>query len=112
VLRFYVYVKKLVYSFHGISHLSQERARVRTGNDDFDLGKADVVLTAIKNGADGFMFSVSDLTLSILKRIREQGEIEQVELYAIVPYACEYVRTATQVGTPGLAKMPAQRWVA
>jgi hypothetical protein len=95
--------------FHGISHLSQERARVRTGNDDSASGKADVVLTAIKNGADGFMFSVSDITLSILRSIREQNEIEQVELYAIVPYAYEYVRIATQVGTPGLAKKVAKQ---
>jgi hypothetical protein len=95
--------------FHGISHLSQERARARTGNADSTTEKADVVLTAIKNGADGFMFSVSDITLSILKTIREQNEIEQVELYAIVPYAYEYVRIATQTGTPALAKKVAKQ---
>jgi hypothetical protein len=95
--------------FHGISHLSQERARARTGNVDSASGKADVVLTAIKSGADGFMFSVSDLTLSILGNIREQNEIEQVELYAIVPYAYEYVRIATQIGTPALAKKVAKQ---
>ena len=97
--------------FHGISHLSQERARTRAGNAGSVTGKADVVLTAIKNGADGFMFSVSDLTLSILKNIREQNEIEQVELYAIVPYAYEYVRIATQTGTPALAKKVAKQMV-
>lgn len=90
--------------FHGISHLSQERARSRTETVDSATEKAEIVLTAIKNGADGFMFSVSDVTLSILKNIREQNEIEQVELYAIVPYAYEYVRIATQTGTPALAK--------
>jgi hypothetical protein len=95
--------------FHGISHLSQERARARIGNVDSVSGKADVVLTAIKNGADGFMFSVSDITLSILKDIQEQNEIEQVELYAIVPYAYEYVRIATQIGTPALAKKIAKQ---
>jgi hypothetical protein len=95
--------------FHGISHLSQERARNRTGNADSASERADIVLTAIKNGADGFMFSVSDTTLSILKNIREHKAIEQVELYAIVPYAFEYVRIATQTGTPALAKKVAKQ---
>ncbi len=97
--------------FHGISHLSQERARDRTGNTDSAQDKANVVLTAIKNGADGFMFSVSDLTLSILRNIREQNGIGKLELYAIVPYAYEYVRIATQTGTPGLAKKVAKQIV-
>src|SRR4030067_1345677 len=95
--------------FHGISHLSQERARNRTGNDDCAAGKADIVLTAINSGADGFMFSVSDVTLSILESIREKDAIDQVELYAIVPYAYEYVRIPTQTGTPALAKRVAKQ---
>ena len=97
--------------FHGISHLSQERARSRTGDADSATRHADIVLTAVKNGADGFMFSVSDVTLSILRKLREQNAIEQVELYAIVPYAYEYVRVATQTGTPGLAKKIAKQIV-
>jgi hypothetical protein len=97
--------------FHGISHLSQERARNRSGNDDSAKERADLVLTAVKNGADGFMFSVSDVTLSILKNMQEQNAIDPVELYAIVPYAYEYVRIATQTGTPGLAKKVAKQIV-
>ena len=50
------------------------------------------------------MFSVSETTLSILKNIRERKRIEEVKLYPIVPYAFEYVRIATQTGTPGLAQ--------
>lgn len=98
--------------FHGISHLSQERARTRSVEGDSAGDKANVVLTAVKSGADGFMFSVSDLTLSILKNIRERGSIEQVKLFAIVPYAFEYVRIAAQAGTPGLAKRFAKQIVA
>jgi len=90
--------------FHGISHLSQEQARSRTGKIDSITDKADVVTTAIENGADGFSFSVSEVTLSILKELRAQGKTEHLKLYAIVPYAFEYVRVATQTGTPGLAK--------
>jgi hypothetical protein len=94
--------------FHGISHLSQERARNRAENPDSAAEKADVVLTAIENGADGFMLSVSNTTLSILKKIRERNMIEHVGLYAIVPYAYEYVRVAAQTGTPGLARKVAK----
>jgi hypothetical protein len=91
--------------FHGISHLSQERARSRGESLGVPADKAaDLVLTSIRNGADGFMFSVSDLTLSILKIMRDQKSIDQLKLYAIVPYAFEYVRVATQTGTPGLVK--------
>jgi len=99
--------------FHGISHLSQERSRARTGlvtSADYAAG---LVLTALENGADGFMFSVSDTTLAILKVIRERkGEVSP-SLYAIVPYAYDYVRLATQAGgVSGLAKKVAKEIVA
>jgi hypothetical protein len=90
--------------FHGISHLSQERARNRIHNNNTIADKADIVATAIKNGAEGFSFSVSEITLSILKNLKERSALEHVKLYPIVPYAFEYVRVATQTGTPGLAK--------
>jgi hypothetical protein len=90
--------------FHGISHLSQERARSRSGTGDSPLDKSDVVLSSLRSGANGFMFSVSDTTLSILRVLRERKSVDGLKLYAIVPYAFEYVRVATQTGTPGLAK--------
>jgi hypothetical protein len=96
--------------FHGISHLSQERARDRAAGESA-AEKANIVKTAIENGADGFSFSVSDTTLSILKQMREQNTISQMNLYPIVPYAFEYVRIATQVGTPGLARKLAKQMV-
>jgi hypothetical protein len=95
--------------FHGISHLSQERARSRSGSAGSAAERADVVLTAVRNGADGFMFSVSDVTLSILEKLRELKAVDQVELYALVPYAYEYVRVAAQMGTPGLVRKVARQ---
>jgi len=69
-------------------------------------------MTSVDNGANGFMFSVSDETLSILSEIRERGEISRIRLYALVPYAYEYVRLATQIGgIPGLAKKLAKQIV-
>jgi len=91
--------------FHGISHLSQERARGRDGLADNPGLAADLLATSLENGADGFMFSVSATTLSILREVRQKGAIERLRLYAIVPYAYEYVRLVTQLGgIPGLAK--------
>jgi hypothetical protein len=91
-------------AFHGISHLSQQRARERSLKDNPSSVEyaSKLVNLSLKNGAKGFMFSVSDTTLSILKRIDAD---KKPELYAIVPYAYEYVRLATRVGgVSGLAK--------
>ena len=98
--------------FHGISHLSQERARARCDGLVIPAEKAaDIISTSLKNGANGFMFSVSDLTLSTLKIMQNRDHFEQMKLYAIVPYAFEYVRVATQAGIPGLAKRFAKQLV-
>jgi hypothetical protein len=91
--------------FHGISHLSQERARARGDNLGYSEHAAGLVMTSLENGANGFMFSVSETTLSILRAIRERKRDKDLRLYAIVPYAYEYVRLATQVGgVSGLSK--------
>lgn len=90
--------------FHNISHLSQERAR---GRGDATLSPercADLVITSIENGANGFTFSVSDLTLEILNIITEKQKIEQIKLYPLLPYAFDYVRKATSIGISGLFK--------
>jgi hypothetical protein len=91
--------------FHNISHLSQDRARARDDALVKPDHAADLVLTSLANGANGFMFSVSEKTLSVLRLIHERGEMEHLDLYPIVPYAYEYVKLATQTGgVPGLAR--------
>jgi len=98
--------------FHGISHLSQERGRLRGNMITQAEYAAKLVMTSVDNGANGFMFSVSDETLSILSKIRERGGINRVRLYALVPYAYEYVRLATQIGgIPRLVKKLAKQIV-
>jgi hypothetical protein len=86
--------------FHGISHLSQERARERVDlKNPSDVEQAaKLVKLSMQNGADGFMFSVSGTTLSILKNLRDDEERVEPSIYAIVPYAYEYVRLAAQIG--------------
>lgn len=95
--------------FHGISHLSQERARARGDKIDHAEYAAKLVVTSLENGASGFMFSVSETTLSILQIIREKTGSKCPAFYAIVPYAYEYVRLATHLGTVGLAKKLAKQ---
>ncbi len=91
--------------FHNISHLSQERARARTEDPSDPKYAASLIKISSENGANGFMFSVSETTLSILKELDELDSLSRLRLYAIVPYAFEYVRLATQLGgIPGLAK--------
>lgn len=91
--------------FLGISHLSQDRARSRGNVLDNPEYCAHLISISIMNGANGFMFSVCNKTLSILEELREKGIIKDMNLYAIVPYAFEYVRLATQMGGfSGLAK--------
>jgi hypothetical protein len=93
--------------FHGISHLSQERARARSNglNPENAQYAAHLIRLSSDNGANGFMFSVDEATLSILKILREKNGLKNMDLYAIVPYAYEYIRKTTQTGgVSGLAK--------
>ncbi|MBS7646600.1 hypothetical protein KEJ24_02005 [Candidatus Bathyarchaeota archaeon] len=91
--------------FHGISHLSQERSRTRGETPTNPTYAARLIGLAVENGANGFMFSVSEKTLTILDFLRKNGENNGLRLYVIVPYAYEYVRLACAAGgIPGLAK--------
>lgn len=91
-------------AFLGVSHLSQQRARERSiAYNPCDVEHAtELVKLSLQNGASGFMFTVSNTTLSILEGLDHE---KKPDLYAIVPYAYEYVRLATQIGgISGLAK--------
>lgn len=89
--------------FHGVSHLSLDRAIQRQDVTDNVEYATEVVIAALREGADGFFFSVDDTTLSMLIKIR--GRSENPDLYAIVPYSYQYVRGAIRMGgIPGLAK--------
>ena len=91
--------------FHGISHLSQESARNRGDYPTLAANASQLVLTALENGAQGFMFTISNTTLSIIEELKKSETDKQIKLYALCPYAYEYVRLATQLGgIPGLAK--------
>jgi uncharacterized protein (DUF486 family) len=87
--------------FQGVSHLSQGRARERGKEVRDPKYGAELVRLSLENGANGFMFSISETTLSILRILSKNGKTPK--LYAIAPAASDYVRLASQLGTPGLA---------
>ena len=91
--------------FHGVSHLSQERARTRDAAiEQADYG-AGLVATSIQNGADGFFFTASGTTLAICRLLAARDLGGTVQLHAIVPYAFELARSAVRVGgLPQLGK--------
>ena len=95
--------------FLGISHLSEDRARARGDQIGHAEYAAELILSSIKSGANGFMFSVSESTLSALKIVCEKNDNKSIGLHAIVPYAYEYVRMATHLGTLGLGKKLAKQ---
>jgi hypothetical protein len=100
--------------FHGISHLSQERARDRSidQNQANIEQAANLVNLSLHNGADGFMFSVDEMTLSIIENLKKDSLTENVTFHAIAPYAYEYVRKATLTGgVSGLAKNLAKEMI-
>ena len=84
--------------FHGLSHLSQERARLRDSALSQPSTAADLIVTSTRNGANGFMFSGSDTALSILRILRGRADFEPLALYAIVPYGPGFVRAAARLG--------------
>jgi len=88
--------------FHGVSHLSQERVRARDEKIVDPAWAAEIVKTSIENGANGFMFSVSETTLAIIKRFDHPHL--NLRYYAIVPAAGDYVRLSSKLGTVGLVK--------
>ena len=91
--------------FHGVSHISQERAISRGGDPTDPSHAAQVVMSSIESGADGFMFTVSQTTLSILRVIDRRGPGVPLKLYALVPNVSEFVRSAAMAGgIPGLAR--------
>ena len=58
--------------FHGISHLSQEQSRNRNAAIKTVEYASELVFRSLENGANGFMFTVSETTLSILDTVTKK----------------------------------------
>lgn len=89
--------------FHGVSHLSQARARARGAGVKVPEQAAEVVTAALASGADGCLFSINETTLAILHAVRRGHVCPPV--HAIIPYSYGHVRAANALGgIPGLAR--------
>jgi hypothetical protein len=98
--------------FLGVSHLSQERVKDRGLDVTQASGARELLATALDNGANGFLFSVSELAISVLSDLRRDGRLGSAHLYAIAPWSFEYVRAAVRLGgLPGLGREIAKRVV-
>jgi len=96
--------------FLGISHLSQERARGRSRSPSTSGAAAEIVIAGVENGADGFMFSLGDTTLSILEEVGKRMSLDGLKLVPLIPYAYDWVRLATfNGGVFGIGKQFAGR---
>jgi hypothetical protein len=98
-------------AFQGVSHLSQEKARERVSGVKRAEYCADLLNTAIDNDAEGFMFTVTENTLSILRVFKTKYPAINLRLYAIIPSAVDYVRISGQSGMEGLAKTLSKKMV-
>ena len=96
--------------FHGVSHVSRERSLLRGGHILDAKHAAGLVVTSANNGANGFTFTVSEKTLSILLEINNSRLLNKLALYPLLPNVNEFVRTAGSAGgLPGLAKDVAKK---
>ena len=91
--------------FNGVSHISRERSLLRDGNILNAKYAAELVVTSVNNGANGFTFTISEKTLSILQEVNSTKRLFKLALYPLLPNVNEFVRTAGAAGgLPGLAK--------
>jgi hypothetical protein len=98
--------------FNGVSHLSQQQANNRDKNISNPEYAAAIVAIAKNNGADGFMFSISETTLSILNLLDKRKVTSDLLLYGITPAAGEFARLmGPSGGVDGLIKKIAKQMV-
>jgi len=87
--------------FNGVSHRSRERGRSRaTMLSEKEIVK--IIETALDNGAQGWVFSVTPKMLSVLKHMREDGWNRELHLYPIVPDVLSLVNESAELGMVGL----------
>ena len=91
--------------FHGVSHVSQERSLLRSSDILNAKHAAELVVASVSNGANGFTFTVSEVTLPILREIGNSSFPHKIQLYPLIPNVNNLVRNAGAIGgLPALAK--------
>jgi hypothetical protein len=88
-------------TFIGVSHLSQERARDRTQKLNVE-SIVEVICEALASGATGYTFSTHPINSQILEALGTCDDLDQFDLYPVLPYTEGYVRLANEKGMMGL----------
>lgn len=88
--------------FIGVSHLSQEFARIKTEQFSDDKKAVDLIKTSLDFGVNGMMLSTHHRAKDILDLIRAEGLSDELNVYPLIPYAQGYVRKLNEVGIIGL----------
>jgi hypothetical protein len=87
--------------FNGVSHRSRERGRSRAAMlSEKEIIK--IIETALDNGAQGLVFSVTPKMLSVLKYMKENGWNRELHLYPIIPDVLSLVNESAELGMAGL----------
>jgi len=86
--------------FNGVNHRSRERSRGGAGMLSDEI--VNVIKTALDNGAQGLVFSVTPKMLSVLKYMKENGWNRELHLYPIVPDVLSLVNESAELGMVGL----------
>jgi hypothetical protein len=87
--------------FNGVNHRSRERGRGGAGTlSEKEITK--VIETALDNGAQGLVFSITPKMLSVLKYMKENGWNRELHLYPIVPDVLSLVNESAELGMAGL----------
>ena len=87
--------------FLGADPLILDQARESLGQ----LGPEEMVRVmraAFACGAEGFVFYTHPMNLAVLKLLNDQHPESSFDMYPLFPYAREYVREATAMGTVGM----------
>jgi hypothetical protein len=87
--------------FNGVNHRSREKSRVKAGMlSEKEIAK--VIETALDNGAQGLVFSVTPKMLSVLKYMKVNRWNRELHLYPIVPDMLSLVNESAELGMAGL----------
>lgn len=85
----------------GVDHFSSDRAREKLRSNN-DTRAIEVIREAISGGAKGFSFSPGSRMLGILRKLRDEGEDSEIELFPVLPALEKYWPSFVSKGTYGL----------
>jgi len=90
--------------FIGVSHMSQEAARVRVERFGQIEKVGELIRFCLESGVRGMMLSSHPRARDILAYLKADGLADGLGLYPLIPFAQGYVRRMNAVGMTGMIK--------